>query len=627
MVVMTPGDRAERHCGGRVSVRLSSPALARFAEEHDSRLGVKDAVAGAVVAVVFVAMLAATWQRWTHPIIDHGREMNVPARILAGDRLYVDVFLHYGPFAPYFNALLYTLFGINLSTLHGSGIVCAAVIVALIYWLARQLLDPWESGITASLVVVTCAFAPYLGNYVQPYAYAALYGWVFALAALASLVRFATVDSYRWLGWASVFVGGTMACKPDFGLLGLVPAAVLLLVDGLRKRRVDWKALRLLTIPAFVIVVAAYAPFDWRTLVDETYRSFTPPQMMYFVHWLDGTHDWPYTGWAVVASVGMMLLGSGAIALGGLLFDPDVSRLWPRELGRIAGCLVLGWVLFSFPPRGPLRVDVNPLRSAPFVLVALVIGLLWHAWRDGDVDRRGRPNTIVLGMVAVFALVSIDRVLFNVSLKTPYTIFTVPVVMLIYVYLFQRIGPQALLASAASRVYARRAAAILLTGCVVVLGAYGAVYARIGSFAEISTPRGRLLTTSWLAEPFTQAIRFVGENTRPGEDLVAIPQATMIHFLSDRPNPLRDETFVPGFLTPEREAATVGRIDERRVHVILVTNWPTEEYRDRVFGVDYGVDLMRWVETRYHEVAAFKGEQPVLLGGEPFSIRAYVRNP
>jgi hypothetical protein len=116
--------------------------LARFAEEHDSRLGVKDAVAGAVVAVVFVAMLAATWQRWTHPIIDHGREMNVPARILAGDRLYVDVFLHYGPFAPYFNALLYTLFGINLSTLHGSGIVCAAVIVALIYWLARQLLDP-----------------------------------------------------------------------------------------------------------------------------------------------------------------------------------------------------------------------------------------------------------------------------------------------------------------------------------------------------------------------------------------------------------------------------------------------------------------------------------------------------
>src|SRR5215475_9391873 len=95
------------------------------------------------LAALFVAMLAATWQRWTHPIIDHGREMNVPARILAGDRLYVDVFLHYGPFAPYFNALLYFLFGINLSTLHGSGIVCAAVIVTLIYCLARSLLDPW----------------------------------------------------------------------------------------------------------------------------------------------------------------------------------------------------------------------------------------------------------------------------------------------------------------------------------------------------------------------------------------------------------------------------------------------------------------------------------------------------
>ena len=65
-------------------------------------LGRKDWLAGLVILALFVLMLAATWQRWTHPIIDHGREMNVPARILAGERLYVDIFLHYGPFAPVF---------------------------------------------------------------------------------------------------------------------------------------------------------------------------------------------------------------------------------------------------------------------------------------------------------------------------------------------------------------------------------------------------------------------------------------------------------------------------------------------------------------------------------------------
>ena len=61
-----------------------------------------DALASCAIAVLFVAMLVVTWQRWTHPVIDHGREINVPARIASGEQLYTDIFYYYGPFAPYF---------------------------------------------------------------------------------------------------------------------------------------------------------------------------------------------------------------------------------------------------------------------------------------------------------------------------------------------------------------------------------------------------------------------------------------------------------------------------------------------------------------------------------------------
>ena len=101
-------------------------------ELRDGTLGVKDSIAGAALVALFVLMLVATWHRWTNPVVDHGREMNVPARVLAGERLYTDVFLHYGPFATYFNAFLCHLFGITLGTLHASGIVCAASILAMI---------------------------------------------------------------------------------------------------------------------------------------------------------------------------------------------------------------------------------------------------------------------------------------------------------------------------------------------------------------------------------------------------------------------------------------------------------------------------------------------------------------
>src|SRR2546426_1592868 len=96
------------------------------------------------IIVLFIIMLAASWQRWTQPLIDHGREMNLPARILAGERVYSDVQVLYGPFAPHFNALLYRVFGIHLTVLKAAGAACAILILLMVYRLARALMSEWE---------------------------------------------------------------------------------------------------------------------------------------------------------------------------------------------------------------------------------------------------------------------------------------------------------------------------------------------------------------------------------------------------------------------------------------------------------------------------------------------------
>ncbi len=141
------------------------------------------------VALAFLLMIIGSWQRWTQPMIDHGREMNVPARILSGERLYLDVQCLYGPFASYFNAFLYKTFGIRLAVLKGSGAVSAALILLLMYMIARQLLGPWESALVAGLILVLCAIKS-TANYLQPYAYAALYGLVFSLASLLATILY-----------------------------------------------------------------------------------------------------------------------------------------------------------------------------------------------------------------------------------------------------------------------------------------------------------------------------------------------------------------------------------------------------------------------------------------------------
>ncbi|HMV51878.1 MAG TPA: hypothetical protein PKD31_29315, partial [Blastocatellia bacterium] len=130
----------------------------------------EDRLALLALAVLFAALLAASWQRWTQPLLDHGREMNLPARILAGEQLYSDVQFLYGPFAPYFNAFLYRIFGIHLATLKVSGTLCAVLILLMIYWLSRRLMSVWEATLTTGLVMVICALKS-TANYIQPYAY------------------------------------------------------------------------------------------------------------------------------------------------------------------------------------------------------------------------------------------------------------------------------------------------------------------------------------------------------------------------------------------------------------------------------------------------------------------------
>ena len=74
-------------------------------------------------------------------IIDSGREVYYPKRILEGVVLYKDLFNIYGPFAYLYNAFLFKFFGLNINVLYLSGVLTMSVIVACVYLLSRQFFD------------------------------------------------------------------------------------------------------------------------------------------------------------------------------------------------------------------------------------------------------------------------------------------------------------------------------------------------------------------------------------------------------------------------------------------------------------------------------------------------------
>jgi len=610
------------------------PAVPEPANSHPASLNILEKWLPAIaVTALFVVMLLATWHRWTHPIIDHGREMNVPARILAGERLYVDIMYYYGPFAPYFNALLYWLFGTHLRTLHASGIACAALVLIMTYWIGRRLMPPWASALSTSLVLVTCAIEVNFGNYVQPYSYAALYGWTFSVGALVCALEYLRTNAEVAMLAGGVLAGGAIVSKPELALLGLGPAGVAWTIRSFGARRWRIRPLLLLIVPALTIGGFVYGLLlwlvPWKLLLTDTYGVLTQPQIVYFTHNLDGTLDLRASGWALVAGTGVLACIAGFSALFCLGSDPAASMFSGSRARALWLVTLVGAAAWWYGRSStPDFIDVTPLKSAPIVLASIVSATAWHAYREKS---RGAAPSIQeesLLVITLFSGLAIARVFLNVSLFLAYTPFTIPTLMIIYVWLFVDQLPQFLLVTETSRLGARHSAMVMGLVMLVVLMYAHFWAARTLRVFEISAPRGTLLTTPNFGRPVADAIRFVREHTAPGEYLGSLPQGSIVNFLAERANPLREEIINPGLLTPDREAEAIDRMSALRVPMILVGNVLSPEYGAGAFGVDYNRGFMRWVETNYHPVATFsnQGGTELRFGAPVFFIRAYERN-
>src|SRR5262249_43383015 len=153
---------------------------------------------------------------------------------------------------PYFNALLYRVFGTHLAVLHASGAVCGTLILAMCYWLARQVMNEWEAGVATALIILRCAFNAG-GSYIQPYFYSALYGFFFALCVLVCAIRYMQRGDSRWLLLAGISAGMVIICKPEFGALAVATIGAAWLLVCLRERRTLWGAALMAAFPMVAI--------------------------------------------------------------------------------------------------------------------------------------------------------------------------------------------------------------------------------------------------------------------------------------------------------------------------------------------------------------------------------------
>ena len=576
------------------------------------------------VALVYVVMLFASWRRWTTLIVDSGREMDLPFRILNGEMLYRDVHYIYPPFSPYFNALLYRVFGVHLDTMVVSGIVFSILVVFLCYKIFRKLMPPVETAIATSFVVVLCAFKP-AGNLIFPYSFAALHAAVFGLATVLFTIRYAEHRKKLDLIIAGLFIGLATIAKQEFAFAGAVTVTLYLIFLHRTKLGAFLVDLAYAAVPALAIAVPVFAllfvNIDRQVLINDCHLFYTniPESLLFYNRFRSGL-DHPIASF--VQMVGAAAIGVAFTAVI-MYFSDRTGRLRPKLIWTFAVSAIIAGVILSLSFQ---QWDGSPLRAVPFFL----LGAMFIEWRrrSRQIAPRGAPESGALFIIAVYSLAILVRVILRVPSGGFSGSFYLPTSLALIIYALLWELPLAVKRWTNDENSAIRARRITQTICLVTVIAmmfvFGFRFRKKYAF-EITAPRGTTMTDDETGVAVDAALKFIEANTAQGEVIAVLPEGNDLAFLTGRRINLRHEVLLPGLMSESEEITAIDALKRDNVRYIFITNRAMREFGTVAFGKDYYQTLGSWIEENYQVAEVFgtpAGKQPI-IGEPPFFIMVY----
>jgi len=561
----------------------------------------------ALVAVAGAAMLAWSWRRWPDPLIDFGRELYVPWRLVEGEILYADLAYFNGPLSPYLNALWFRLFDVSLLVLALCNIALAALLAAVLWRLLHRTGDRLAATVGGLVFVVFFAFGQIdiIGNYnyVTPYSHEMTHGLLLGALAVLAAPRPAR-RGRRTAVVAGLLLGLVFLTKAEPFAAAAGAVAVGLVLAACASRRPARVA-----GDAAVLVLAAAVPFG----VAVTLLATAMP----LAEALRGAlGPWTHLFDERLASLPFYRQGLGTLALGENLRDlarwtllyaavlgPAVAvSLWPRR-GRgwraaaVASAALPAVVVGSMPfAPGAL------VRPLPVLLPLLAAATLRQIVRSGRSDREAAAcdDARALRLVwIVFSLLLLAKIFLNVRLIHYGFVLALPGTLVLATALvtwlprwIDRRGGAGWVVRATFLV---ALAAVSVPLLVLVDGRFErrTVAVADGGDRFYAGRRGAAVE---------RALHEIRLRLDPDETLVVLPEGVMVNYLARRVNPTGHLNFMPPELIMFGEAEMIEAFRRSPPDFVLLAHKDTGEYGFRFFGRDYGQALFAWVRERYRPV-------------------------
>jgi hypothetical protein len=556
-------------------------------------------LSGLSLLAALLYLLGVSWHRWGNIVIDSGREVLVPERLLSGSMLYRDIMYPYGPLSPYLHAWLCQIFGLHLTTFIASGIATTILAAICVYAIARIYLAITEATLAALTFLFVFAFGNYyqvgIFNFIMPYSYAATQSVALALLAFCLLHRELRRPRRSLQCSIGLLVLLTSLTRIEVGfILGCAVILSIALDSDCRPRFP--RMLGTVLIP-WLSAAAVYGVF--RLLAGE---KMTASGAIFAANVQTGN---PFTdsllgtaelsaNLVATAHVSSVYLAFCGLACGWDLFCRKRPNLALYGLVG-AGATFISLILYAVRFLPPLD-QYLPLPLLCLALMGIAIGRL----------RRGqdRPRALFLSAFSLFAFAMLGRMLFR-CWAGHYGFYLLVAGSICYYLFFLDCFPQWLRDGKIRLLF--RLAFVALALMFLQEHVRVSLEKYRSRTEALQTDRGRLDLVPHYKN-LSALAHYLQLKTPADATLAVFPEGAMFNFLTRRTQPLYYYSFLPvDFLQPHFEDHVIDDLRQSRVEYVAIVPRDTREYGKRGFGIDYGQDLYLYVRNHYNTVSIWRG--------------------
>lgn len=503
-------------------------------------------------------------------MLDVGREVYYPEQILNGKILYKDLFVIYGPFAYLFNAILFKIFGIKLSTLYFSGICSSLALISGVYLLGKKFLDKFLCFSIGLLTIVVGVFTNILHNFTFPYSWDILYGTVAFIFAVLFLIKYEQSKKNFFLYISTFLTGICISCKYEF----VIPAFLLFCYLIYICTKDIKKGLKALGYFFIAPVICFGTLFVQGLKIEDLISSFqnvkaiSQAQTLKYFYQTVGASFHPK-----LIPIILTTFLKTSVSLG-ILY----TGIFLKEKNKIAsffvtflGLLISLWFLTD--------TKIITLTFLPLLLIITSI-----------ICYKKFKNNIPLLIIVISAVC--------ISIKTVYAMMVLSYPS--YYFFIVLIAFLALLFNCIDKKYQN------ITGIYILMFALCIMF--INSIQRnnlneiVSTSRGAVSTFKNNAKSTNELISFISDNTNKNDKIVILPEGLMINFLTDRKSDDYFNSILPLYIESFGEDKIIQHFENNKPDYFVLSNENMSNYGFQCICEDYALEFCSFINSNYNHI-------------------------